>query len=55
MCQPSASAVQAPRAVGLSGTDPPARLGLGLAERELGLARRPWQLEQEAPSWHLLT
>lgn len=53
MCHPDARAVLVPYSGGLCGTDPRVRPGLGLLE--LGLAQSPQQLEQEAPSWCLLT
>lgn len=55
VCQPGARAVRVPHAVGLSDTDPCTGLGLGLPGRDPGLAQRPRQPEQEAPSWRLLT
>lgn len=55
VCQLSARAVRVPHAVGLSDTDPCTGPGLGLPGREPGLAQRPQQPEQEAPSWRLLT
>lgn len=45
MWQSGATVVWVSHEMGLSGTDPCARPGLGLPEWEPGLAQFPWQLQ----------